>query len=113
MAMPEIYFTIELADFMYGHNERYTPPIPTEENWDNTSYQKAYEVFKERFADASDFEFYFVGNVTDEQMKTLSEQYLASLPTLDRSETFKDDGSRAITGVPKKEAFKVLDDKAT
>ena len=113
MAMPEIYFAIELADFMYGHNERYTPPIPTEENWDNTSYQKAYEVFKERFADASDFEFYFVGNVTDEQMKTLSEQYLASLPTLDRSETFKDDGSRAITGVHKKEVFKGHDDKAT
>lgn len=113
MAMPEIYFAIELADFMYGHNERYTPPIPTEENWDNTSYQKAYEVFKERFADASDFEFYFVGNVTDEQMKTLSEQYLASLPTLNRSETFKDDGSRAITGVHKKEVFKGHDDKAT
>lgn len=113
MAMPEVFFQIELADFMYGHNERYTSPIPKDEDWDNTSYQKAYEIFKERFADASDFEFFFVGNVTDEQMKAFSEQYLASLPALHRNETFKDTGSRTITGIHKKEVFKGTDDKAT
>lgn len=113
MAMPEVFFQVEVSDFMYGHNERYSSPIPTEKDWDNTDYKKAYELFKERFADASDFEFYFVGNVTDEQMKTLSEQYLASLPALNRKETFKDTGFRSKTGVHKKEVFKGNDDKAT
>ena len=113
MAMPEVFFQIEVSDFVYGHNERYTSPIPTETDWDNTDYKKAYEIFKERFADASDFEFFFVGNVTDEQMKEFSEKYLASLPALNRKETFKDTGYRAKTGVHKKEVFKGNDDKAT
>ena len=113
MAMPEVFFQIEVSDFVYGHNERYTAPIPTKTDWDNTDYKKAYEIFKERFADASDFEFFFVGNVTDEQMKELSEKYLASLPALNRKETFKDTGYRAKTGVHKKEVFKGNDDKAT
>ena len=113
MAMPEVFFQIEVSDFMYGHNARYSSPIPTEKDWDNTDYKKAYELFKERFADASDFEFYFVGNVTDEQMKTFSEKYLASLPALNRKETYKDTGFRGKTGVHKKEVFKGTDDKAT
>ncbi len=113
MSQPEMFFQKEVSDFMYGHNERYTSFPPTDKDWDNTSYKKAYELFKERFADASDFEFYFVGNVTDDQMKTLSEKYLASLPALNRKESFKDTGSRAKTGVHKKEVFKGNDDKAT
>src|SRR5690606_31947297 len=88
-------------------------PIPTEEDWNNTNYKKAFEIFKDRFADASDFEFFFVGNVTDAQMKELSEKYIASLPSINRKETFKDTGYRGITGIHKKEVFKGNDDKAT
>jgi len=113
MSRPETYFSKEVSDFMYGHNERYISFPPEEKDWETTDYKKAYDLFKERFADASDFEFFFVGNVTDEQMKTLSEKYLASLPALNRKETFKDTGTRAITGVHKKEIFKGNDDKAT
>lgn len=113
MSRPESYFQKEISDFMYGHNERYISFPPTDKDWDNTDYKKAYELFKERFADASDFEFFFVGNVTDEQMKTFAEKYIASLPALNRNETFKDTGSRAKTGIHKKEVFKGTDDKAT
>ena len=113
MSRPESYFQKEVSDFMFGHNERYISFPPTEKDWDATDYKKAYELFKERFADASDFEFFFVGNVTDEEMKTYSEKYLASLPALNRKETFKDTGSRAKTGIHKKEVFKGTDDKAT
>ena len=113
MSRPESYFQKEVSDFMYGHNERYVSFPPNDKDWDATSYKKAYDLFKERFADASDFEFFFVGNVTDEQMKDFSEKYLASLPALNRKETFKDTGSRAKTGVHKKEVFKGNDDKAT
>src|SRR5690606_25266625 len=97
MSRPESYFQKEVSDFMFGHNERYISFPPAEKDWNSTDYKKAYELFKERFADASDFEFFFVGNVTDEEMKTYSEKYLASLPALNRKETFKDTGSRAKT----------------
>jgi len=113
MSRPETFFMKEVSDFMYGHNERYISFPPEEKDWATTDYKKAYDLFKERFADASDFEFFFVGNVTDEQMKTLSEKYLASLPALNRKETFKDSGTRAISGIHKKEVFKGNDDKAT
>jgi len=113
MSQPESYFSKEVSDFMYGHNKRYFSFPPTEKDWENTDYKLAYELYKERFADASDFEFFFVGNVTDEDMKSLSETYLASLPSLKRKETFKDSGNRAITGAHKKEVFKGNDDKAT
>ncbi|MEG1026502.1 MAG: insulinase family protein, partial [Flavobacterium sp.] len=113
MSRPESYFQKEVSDFMFGHNERYISFPPTDKDWNATDYKKAYELFKERFADASDFEFFFVGNITDEEMKAYSEKYLASLPALNRKETFKDTGSRAKTGIHKKEVFKGTDDKAT
>ena len=113
MAQPEVFFQLEVSDFMYGHNDRYSSPIPTAEDWNKTDYKKAYDLFKERFADASDFEFFFVGNVTDEQMKGFSEKYVASLPAINRKETYKDTGFRAKAGVHKKEVFKGNDDKAT
>ncbi len=113
MAMPEVFYQIEISNFMYGHNARYSSPIPTEKDWENTNYKMAYNLFKERFADASDFEFFFVGNVTDEQMKAFSEIYIASLPALNRKETIKDTGFRAKTGVHRKDVYKGTDDKAT
>jgi zinc protease len=38
---------------------------PTDKSWADTDYKLAYEKYKERFANAADFEFYFVGNVDD------------------------------------------------
>nr|WP_297308196.1 insulinase family protein [uncultured Flavobacterium sp.] len=113
LSQPEMFFSKEVSDFTYGHNERYISFPPTDADWDNTDYKKAYEVFKDRFADASDFEFFFVGNVSDEQMKDFSELYLASLPALNRKETYKDSGIRAKKGVHRKDVFKGNDDKAT
>lgn len=113
MSQPEMYFSKQVNDFMYGHNERYISFPPSDSDWDKTDYKKAYDLYKDRFADASDFEFFFVGNVTDDEMKAYSEKYIASLPALNRKETFKDNGSRPIKGVHKKEVFKGNDDKAT
>jgi zinc protease len=37
----------------------------------DTDYKLAYEKYKERFANAADFEFYFVGNVDDATIEAL------------------------------------------
>lgn len=112
LMIPESYYGVERAKFLLGHNERYTEMPPSDQDWANTDYKKAYEIFKERFADASDFEFFFVGNVTDEQMKTLSEKYLASLPSLNRKDKLVDNGTRIISGVHRKDILKGTEDKA-
>jgi zinc protease len=50
------------------------------------SYDRILEIYKERLADASDFTFTFVGNVVKDSMIPMMEQYLATLPSLQRSE---------------------------
>ncbi len=43
-------------------------------------YKKGYELGKQRFANAADFTFYFVGNIDVDSLRDMSEQYLAALP---------------------------------
>ncbi|MDC1068325.1 insulinase family protein [Candidatus Kapabacteria bacterium] len=63
---------------------------------------KAIEWYKERFADASDFTFYFVGKFEDGPINEMITTYLASLPTLDRKESWKDRNIRTVKGPLKK-----------
>ncbi len=49
----------------------------------------AYDFYKDRFADAGDFTFVFVGNLDLPKLKELSATYLASLPTSGRKEKWK------------------------
>ena len=51
--------------------------------------QKAMEVYRNRFGNASDFTFLIVGNVTPAQARPLVERYLASLPGTGQHETAK------------------------
>ncbi|MDR1346141.1 MAG: insulinase family protein [Bacteroidales bacterium] len=52
------------------------------------NYERAVQVFKERFANPADFVFIFVGNFDDVQMDELLKKYIASLPTTDKKEKF-------------------------
>jgi zinc protease len=56
------------------------------EDFDKVDYHRMLAMYKERFADASDFVFTFVGNVNHDSICPLMEQYLATLPTLHRIE---------------------------
>jgi len=69
---------------------------------DEMNLGKAIAFYKDRFADASDFTFIFVGNFTLDTMKPLVERYLASLPSLGRKETWKDVGPTPPKGVVEK-----------
>ncbi|MDR2918441.1 MAG: insulinase family protein [Tannerella sp.] len=50
------------------------------------SYDRIMKMYKERYADASDFVFTFVGNIDKDSMIPMMEQYLATLPSLKRTE---------------------------
>ena len=63
------------------------------------SLDKALAFYKDRFADASDFLFVFVGSFDLDTMKPLIERYLASLPATRRNETWRDVGIRPPTGI--------------
>ena len=64
---------------------------------------KSLAFYKDRFADASDFTFVFVGSFDLATMKPLVERYLGSLPALHRNETAKDVGMHPPAGVVEKQ----------
>ncbi len=57
---------------------------------DRIDYGKIMGMYKDRFADASDFTFLFVGNLNEEIVTPLIETYLGGLPATNRQETFRD-----------------------
>jgi len=59
--------------------------------------------YADRFGDASDFTFVFVGSFDLETMRPLVERYVASLPGLDRQEAAGDIGMNAPPGVVERE----------
>ena len=63
---------------------------------------RALAIYKDRFADAGDFTFVFVGDVNLPTLKSLSERYLANLPATGRTETWKDVEPVAPGGVIEK-----------
>lgn len=70
---------------------------------DQMDYDKILSMYNDRFKDASDFTFIFVGNVDVEQMKPLIQEYLGSLPTTNRKESFADNKIGMRQGVYKNE----------
>ena len=66
--------------------------------------KKIEEVYKDRIADASDFTFFLVGNISAEEAKPLVEKYIGGLTDTDRKETWID---RKVEG-PKGKTVKTL-----
>ncbi len=87
MADPQFYYQDQLGQIKNEGNPRYTG-FPTVEKMDAADYDLAYEKYEERFADAGDFHFYFVGNVDEAKLKEYATIYLASLPGKNSNEKF-------------------------
>jgi zinc protease len=97
LSNPNISFSIALGKFSNEGNPRYTG-FPTEEDLDKANYDLAYEKYKERFANAGDFNFYFVGNVDAEKIAEYAETYIASLPGNSEREMYKVSSFRPKSG---------------
>ncbi len=110
-ANPQYYFQNELNNFIYGKSPRYTG-FPTPEKFDASDYNLAYKKYKERFADASDFNFYFVGNIDDSKLKEYVEKYIASLPGTNSKENYVVRDFRPLTGNHTKVVEKGTDPKS-
>ncbi|UCD25226.1 MAG: insulinase family protein, partial [Gemmatimonadota bacterium] len=85
---------------------------PTAEVYDEMDLDKSLEFYRDRFADAADFTFVFVGSFEVEQLRALARTYLASLPTTGREETWRDVGIRSPEGVIIKEVRRGIEPKA-
>lgn len=92
-ADPQIFFNVEFQKLMTQNHPR-GGGIPKPENFDQINLDRSQQIYKERFANAADFTFLFVGALNEATLKPLLEKYIGSLPALPKKENFKDLGIR-------------------
>ena len=87
---PSFVFRKTILESLYNGSIRRMPI--SAEGIKQIDKERALAIYKERFADASDFVFTIVGSFTEAEIKPYLENYLAALPALDRNEQAKDLG---------------------
>ena len=109
-AVPEFAFYDEVTKALYGdHLRRKRPTVATVDQW---NLDKSLAFYKDRFADASDFTFYFVGSFEEAMIRPLIERYIATLPSIKRKESWKDIGVKIPEGVIQKRVEKGIEPKS-
>lgn len=96
-ADPQYFFAGELQKVMTQNNFR-GGQLPTPADFDKINLDRALSFYKERFANAGDFTFVFVGSFQDEAIRPLLEKYIGSLPFKPIKESFRDLGIRPPSG---------------
>jgi zinc protease len=109
-ASPDFAFAEALNDILSQKHPR--ARMMSLEMVGEMNLDKSLAFYKDRFSDASDFTFVFVGSFTPETLKPLVEQYLAALPATHRKESWKDVGIRRPSGVIEKRVDKGLEPKS-
>jgi len=107
---PESVFGDTVEATMSQHNPRVH--LLSAELLDSVDLKKAYDIYRDRFADASGFTFFLVGSFKPDSVRPFVEQYLASLPSLGRHEKVADNGIRPPAGVVQKTVKKGVEPKA-
>ena len=97
---PEWAFFDDMEVFFSAGHLRRQPT--TAESVARVKLDEAFEIYRDRFGDAGDFTFVFVGNIDVARFRPLVERYLASLPSTGRVETWKDVGVRPPAGIARK-----------
>jgi len=110
VAVPEFAFSNALFAARYQNHLRRR--LLTPEMIDEWNLDKSMAFYKDRFADASDFTFVFVGSFDPATMKPLVEKYLGSLPSIRRKESWKDVGVRPPADVVVKKVEKGVEPKS-
>lgn len=111
MANPQIFFSNEFQKLMTKNHPR-AGGVPKPEDLDKISLDASYRIYKERFANAGDFTFVFVGSLNEDNIKPLLEKYIGSLPGKPQKESFRDLGIRNPSGKIDKIVNKGADPKS-
>ncbi|MBS1272426.1 MAG: Protein YhjJ [Candidatus Marinimicrobia bacterium] len=87
-ARPETAFRDTLTATLTQYHPRYEPW--SLETLDAMDLGKSMRIYKERFADAGDFTFVFVGNFAPDTLKSYVERYIGCLPDVPGEEMWRD-----------------------
>ncbi len=83
-ASPKVDYNDSIRAILYDHHPRVAPV--TQEVVKQADYNRIFQMYQERFADAANFKTVIIGNVSLDSLRPLLCQYLASLPATNRKE---------------------------
>ena len=84
---PQITLQDSIVSVVYNNNVR--AKRLKEADLDHINYDRLLEMYRERFANAKDFEFYLVGDVNADSVAPLLAKYLGALPVKGKKEKYK------------------------
>ncbi len=88
-ANPQVIFQDTLSKILSLNSPRVIA-IPSEAQLDKVNLDRAISIFRDRFADASDFTYLMVGNFKVDEVIPMLEKYIGGLPSIKRKEMWKD-----------------------
>ena len=95
---PMTAFKDTVTKVVYDNNIR-AKRLTSSEYEKAIDYDRAIQIYKERFADADDFTFYFIGDLDVDTIAAYLAKYIAPLPTVKGSEKYKTIDLRIADGV--------------
>ena len=106
---PQVAFSLKYYQTAYPNDKRRVL-IPTEEQVRSLDLEKMYTIYRERFNDASAQTFFFVGNVSDDDIKLIA-KYLNNLPVngKQKNEKFINRNPEFAKGIQHAEAVKGIE----
>lgn len=109
-ARPETAFSDTIQVTMTQHNYRALPWTP--DRLKAMDMDKSFRIYRERFSNAGDFTFFFVGSFDPSKIRPLVETWLGGLPSSRGKETWRDTGIRPPRGVIQKEVYRGMEPKS-
>jgi zinc protease len=109
-ASPQAAFSDTFAVTLWQNHPRARPQ--TAAFFEEIDRRTAFRVYRDRFADAGDFTFAFVGAFDVAELAPLIETYIASLPATGRVEQPRDNGMRPVRGVVEKVVHRGVEPRA-
>ena len=83
-ASPKVDYNDSINAICYGHHPRLEPV--TQATLDKANYDRILQIYRERFADASNFKAVFIGNIDMDELRPMLCKYLATLPATHQEE---------------------------
>ncbi|MDE2975377.1 MAG: insulinase family protein [Gemmatimonadota bacterium] len=108
-AMPQVAFSDTVSNTMSQGHPRANTLADRLKALEEADLDVALDFYRDRFADASDFTFYFVGAFDPKEVRPMAETYLGGLPGLGRVESWVDHGIDPPGGVIEKVVHKGLE----
>jgi zinc protease len=88
-AVPQVIFQDTLSKIISMNSPRVIA-LPTDAQFDQVNLDRILAIFKDRFADASDFTYFMVGNFKTDDVIPMLEKYIGGLPSTKRKEIWRD-----------------------